>query len=874
MLSSAIVRVVEFCARRRWQVLIVGTVLAATAAAYDVARFSITTDTADLISQKLAWNQRQSIFSSAFPPKGISVVITSATPENVAAATSPLEQDLAKHPDLFRTVVQSGGGAFFQKNGLLFKPLADVKKSVAGLSNGQFLIGVLATDPSLRGIMKTLSLATDAVQAGELKLDQLSWPLALADRTLTNVLDGTSATFSWQELVQGSRSETKALRRFIEVDPNLDFAALQPGRKATDSIRRSVRDLKLDEKYGARVELTGPVPMNDDQFSVIRQSALRDTLTALFGAVIILWLALRSWRIVAAVFFSLMVGLAVTAGLGIAMVGSFNLISIAFFVLFVGLGVDFGIQFSVRYRSERYEHRNLREALRSAARKIGDPLALAAGATAVAFFSFLPTNYKGLFELGLVAGSGMLIAFACSIIFVPALLAILKPPGEAAPIGFRSLAPLDDFLQRHRIAVIAGTIGVVLAGTPLLFQLTFDSNPINLENPNAESVRTYRELQGTPETSGNDAEVLTASLDEADATAGRLAMLPEVSRTLTLNSFVPGDQDSKLAAIRAAAPRLLGSFKLPVQPVPSDKDTVEAIRKTAADLSRVALNVTGSTAEVARHVSDLLMRLAGSDAATRGKAEAATVPSLKDDLAGLRSSLDPEPVTVETLPSSLVRDWVLPDGRARVQVLPKGDVSHDDVLRGFASAVLAAEPSATGSAISLYESAKTVTSAFFEAGIIALAAIAVLLFFALRRLSDVLLTLIPLLIAGAVTLEICALTGMEINFANIIALPLLLGVGVAFKIYYIMAWRDGKTGLLQSSLTRAVLFSGMTNAVAFGSMWSSDYPGMSSMGKMMALALLCTMAAAVLFQPVLMGRPRQVEENSPSAPHLIPKAAE
>jgi hypothetical protein len=351
-------------------------------------------------------------------------------------------------------------------------------------------------------------------------------------------------------------------------------------------------------------------------------------------------------------------------------------------------------------------------------------------------------------------------------------------------------------------------------------------------------------------------------------------MLPEVSRTLTLNSFVPVDQDSKLAAIRAAAPRLLGSFKLPVQPVPSDKDTVEAIRKTAADLSRVALNVTGSTAEVARHVSDLLMRLAGSDAATRGKAEAATVPSLKDDLAGLRSSLDPEPVTVETLPSSLVRDWVLPDGRARVQVLPKGDVSHDDVLRGFASAVLAAEPSATGSAISLYESAKTVTSAFFEAGIIALAAIAVLLFFALRRLSDVLLTLIPLLIAGAVTLEICALTGMEINFANIIALPLLLGVGVAFKIYYIMAWRDGKTGLLQSSLTRAVLFSGMTNAVAFGSMWSSDYPGMSSMGKMMALALLCTMAAAVLFQPVLMGRPRQVEENSPSAPHLIPKAAE
>ena len=97
---------------------------------------------------------------------------------------------------------------------------------------------------------------------------------------------------------------------------------------------------------------------------------------------------------------------------------------------------------------------------------------------------------------------------------------------------------------------------------------------------------------------------------------------------------------------------------------------------------------------------------------------------------------------------------------------------------------------------------------------------------------------------GVVTLEICVLTGTALNFANIIALPLLLGVGVAFKIYYILAWREGKTGLLQSSLTRAVIFSAMTNAVAFGSMWSSSYPGMSSMGKMMALALLCTMAAA------------------------------
>ncbi|MDB5635161.1 MAG: hopanoid biosynthesis associated transporter HpnN, partial [Bradyrhizobium sp.] len=238
------------------------------------------------------------------------------------------------------------------------------------------------------------------------------------------------------------------------------------------------------------------------------------------------------------------------------------------------------------------------------------------------------------------------------------------------------------------------------------------------------------------------------------------------------------------------------------------------------------------------------------------------------DLDLVRKSLAPEVVTIRTLPSDLRRDWLAPDGRARAKAWPKGDPNDSNVLRSFATAVLRAEPSAAGGAISLYEAARTVTTAFIQAGILALAAITVLLLIALRRMTDVLLTLIPLLLAGVVTLEICVLDHLSLNFANIIALPLLLGVGVAFKIYYIMAWRAGKTGLLQSTLTRAVIFSAMTTAIAFGSMWASSYPGMSSMGKLMALALICTMFAAVLFQPVLMGRPRQITAHSEQDPNL------
>jgi len=858
MVRSAIVRIVAFCARFHWAVIIAGVVLMAATAIFDVSRFSINTDVQKLISQNLPWHARQVALTKAFPQKSISAVVTAPTPENAERATDELAQALKKNSELFPRVAQPDSGDFFDRNQLLLAPTSDVKRTISGLTQAAPILSQLSHDPSLRGVMNVLSFAAGQARQGQLKLEQLQWPLTLANETLNDVLSGKPAAFSWKDLLQGQHSSEEKRRHFLEIEPHLDFSKLQPGSAADQGIHRAAAQLSLEQKYGATVKLTGQVPMDDQQFSVIRDSALRDTLTAALGVLIVLWLALRSWKMIVAVFFSLLVGLATTAALGLAMVGSFNLISIAFFVLFVGLGVDFGIQFSVRYRAERHDHGTLQAALKSGANKVGSPLALAAAATAVGFFAFLPTSYSGLSELGLIAGGGMLIAFACSITLVPAMLALLNPPGEAAPVGFKFLRPLDDFLQRHRIAVVVATIGVVVVASPLLLHLPFDFNPVNLQSPTSPAVVTYHQLQNDPETSGSDAEILAPSIEQASATAKRLDGLPEVSRTITVNNYVPGDQDAKIAELKSASGRLRAALASGNHPAPTDEQTVASIRGAAKALSEAAGNQQGSAADIARNVSTQLTRLADADVDVRRQAEAAVISPLRYDLDQLRKSLSPQPISIKNLPPDLLRDWVLPDGRARVEALPKGDPNDSSVLQQFAASVLKAEPAATGPAITYYEGGRTVTTAFIEAGVFALIAIAILLFIALRRVVDVLLTLVPLLLAGAVTLEICVLDGLALNFANIIALPLLLGVGVAFKIYYIMAWRGGKTGLLQSALTRAVVFSAMTNAIAFGSMWASNYPGMSSMGKLMALALLCTMGAAVLFQPVLMGPPRQI----------------
>ena len=288
---------------------------------------------------------------------------------------------------------------------------------------------------------------------------------------------------------------------------------------------------------------------------------------------------------------------------------------------------------------------------------------------------------------------------------------------------------------------------------------------------------------------------------------------------------------------------------------PSPHSTALPINSTI-----IAGDAKGPGAVAAKRLAAASRKLAQADAPLRATAQEAFVVPLQIDVANLSNFLKAQPVTIANLPQSLKRQWLTPDGRARVEAAPKGDTNKTEVLRTFARTVLAVFPDAVGGPISILKSGDTVVTAFLEAGAYALLSIAILLWIVLRRFGDVLLTLVPLLLAGVVTLEICVLIGMPLNFANIIALPLLLGVGVAFKIYYITAWRAGQTNLLQSSLTRAVIWSALTTATAFGSLWLSKHPGTSSMGKLLALSLVCTMAAAVLFQPALMGKPRGHKE--------------
>jgi hopanoid biosynthesis associated RND transporter like protein HpnN len=844
VLKSALASVTGFCTRHAWAVIVAAGVLTLASGAFAVRHFAIDTDIGKLISTDLPWRQREMEHGKVFPQQfgTIFAVVEAATPELASKASATLAEALSQHSDLFRTVDEPGANKLFRHNGLLFLPTEEVEHNTAALSRARPLVQTLATDPSLRGVVQAMLLVLTGVEMRQITLDQTAYPWTLAAAALEDLVAGRPGYFSWRELMQGKTLTPMDLRRIIKIQPILDFGALQPGQKATQAIRQITSDLQLAAKYGARVRLTGPVAIQDEEFASLKEGVVTNTIATIAVVLVLLWLALKSAKIIFALFVSIFAGLIVTAGLGFMMVPALNPISVAFAVLFVGIGVDFGIQYSVRYRTERYDNGDLAAALTDAARNVGVPLTLAAIATAAGFFSFLPTAYGGLSELGMIAGVGMLVAYVSSITLLPALLKVLNPAGEKEPLGFSVLAPIDRFTTRYRIPIIVTAAVIVLGGLPLLYFQRFDFNPMNLRNAEAEATATYLDLRRDPATGASAIDILTPSLTAAREIADRLSKIPEVSRVMTLQSFIPDDQQTKLAFIQKAAAALEPALAQAARPAPTDKDNVDALNRGADYLRQMATAQPGPGAEAANRLANALTKLAQADPA-------------------LRDLLRAQPVTAENIPRNFAGDWIAPDGRANVQVYPKGDPNDNEVLRHFARAVLAVEPTATGGPISILEAGNTVVTAFIQAGAAALISITILLWITLRRIGDVLLTLIPLLFAGAATLEICALIDLPLNFANIIALPLLLAIGVAFEIYYVMAWRAGQTGLLQSSLTRAVIFSAATTGTAFGSLWLSSHPGMSSMGKLLALTLACTLVAAVLFQPLLMGHPRQRRDD-------------
>jgi hopanoid biosynthesis associated RND transporter like protein HpnN len=856
VIAAIVARIVEFARHRAAIVMAVCLILAVAAAVYAGGHLAVDTDIERMLPGNVAWRQNERALDEAFPQNNnlLVAVIDGRTPDLADQVAGELAEKMRDEPQLFTYVRQPDGGPFFDRNGLLFLTTEELEKVSQQLIAAQPLIGSLAHDPSLRGLFDALATFVSGAGTDKTAVAQLDPTLTMIGSVVQGIVDGKRRSLSWTQMMTGRKAEARDLRRFVMTRPVLDFSGLEPGATARVEIRRLAAELGIGPDSGTRLRLTGPVALDDEQFATLREGALRSTVLSVVMVCAILFVALRSAKLVGAIIVTLAAGFMLTAGFAALAIGSLNLISIAFGVLFIGLAVDFSIQFSIRYRDQRHRVGTFPAALRGTALTIGPSLVLAAGATAIGFLSFVPTRYTGIQALGWIAGAGMIIAIAMNFLLLPALLTLLRPRGEPEPIGFRHIAPFDRWLIERRRWVIGGAALLAAGSLALLPYIAFDFDPLNLKNPNTESVSTARDLMKDPMTTPYTAEVLAPTLPDAEALAERLGKLPEVSQVVTAASFIPEDQDKKLPVIEDLA-LLLGPTLNDPQPLPppSDDEVLKAIAVCGNAMAKA-----GKPGSPAAKLGAALHA-----AAQRGPT---IVPPLRDALlAGLLRRLDSlremtqaKPLTLESLPPELRDSWIAPDGRARIEVFPKGDARDNSVLEHFVAAVHSVAPDATGTPVTIQEAGRLISRAFFDAGIVGVAAITILLCVVLRRLREVAMVLAPLLLAALLTLAVTVVFGMPLNYANIIALPLLLGIGVAFDIYFVMNWRAGQTYHLQSSTARAVLFSALTTLSAFGSLGLSNDPATAGMGLLLTISLVCTLFCTFVVLPALLGPARTV----------------
>ena len=847
---------------------------------YVVSHLGIHGDTESLFSQDLPFKQVERRYHEAFPMlyENMFVVIDAPTPERAGEAAASLAARLEAEPRRFHRAYLPGGGEFFENHAFLYLETEELEDLADKLAIAQPYLAELSRDGTLRGLASMMARGGRAVREGDVSGDQLH---ALFDRFLEALsarIEGRPYHLSWAEVLADGDFDLDSRRRFLLVQPVLEFDEFQPAKRSILAVRRIANELGFTPESGVIVRITGDVALSFEEMEVLRTQAVAAGIASLVLVAIILILGLRSIRMVLSTLATLIVGLVWTAGFTAAAIGHLNLISVCFAVLFIGLGVDFGIHVCIRYRELLASGLEHSVALNETARDVGSSIFLCATTTAIGFFAFVPTDFIGVAELGLISGTGMFISLFCTLTLLPALLSLRPiPAGREYAAGVSwSNASFTNLPLRHPRAIRGTALVMGIGAVLLLPQARFDNNPLNVRDPSSESVRTFNELLEKGASSPWSLNAVAPSLESAQFLAERLKALDVVERVVTVSDYVPADQENKLGIIEDVA-----MFVAPPPgpdgkvPPPSLAEQEEALVDLSRELGR--LQEFGEPSELVASASRLrpvlgryLQRLTDSPDPTREleALQSSMLGTLPEQLRMLNAALSAGHVTLEKLPDTILERMITADGRVRIQIFPRDDLNDHAALAAFVDGVKTVTPEVAGSASEILESGRSVVRALTQAMLSAFIVITLFLLILWRRIDDTALVLIPLLLASALTVAAAVLLDIPFNFADVIVLPLLLGIGVDSGIHLVHRVRvaaEDEVNLLATSTARAVAYSALTTIASFGSLGLATHLGLATLGRLLTIGVCFTVVCNLIVLPALIRprsrRPELVDSN-------------
>ena len=848
--------------------------LGALALNYTLDHLSINTDTSELIDPDAPFQQFSRRYEQAFSQDlhTMLLVVESETPELTASATRRLLRLINADHEHFRSAYIPGNEPFFRRNGLLYLETAELQSLSDSLSQAQPFIGRIARQPNLSGFLSILSDALTVKEAEAFDLNKLTDTVAGA---LHKSLNDGNALLSWQDLLQ--EGSERSATGFILVSPVFDYSQIRPARAAIETVRKAAASIQDPNLPAVKVRISGEVGLEDDELAGVSTGTFSASVFSVVLVLGILLIAYRSVLLTLATLATLALGMVFCGAFAAFAVGKLNLISLAFAVSNIGLGVEYAIHLCLRYHDNLARHIGKDIALRGTLQSTAPALLLSAGTTSIGLFAFIPTDYKGVSELGLLAGTSLFICLLTTFVALPALLKIVPAPLNRQAKGIdHPLSRWPDKIgrlpQHFAKPITIATLALTGLSAILAFELQTDFNPINLRDPNTESVIAFKELMQNKDSTPLTLTVLADDAAAAKTLQRELAKLPTVDKTVSLFDLVPADQEAKLALIDEMA--LMLGIQAPQFPaLQSDPDPVPGIANllhaiNAALASNPATERQRALLALKKEFEDVLLELELRQAPARqlfiDKIQTTLLGTLPNVMNDLFAGLQAQAVTLEDLPAEIRSKWLSKQGWYRIQIYPKQDLNDLDNLRDFIGEVQSVAPETTDLPIMYWESMREVIAAFQQAITIALATIALLLYLIRRNLFDTLLLLTPLVLAGLFTIASAVVTGTPINFANIIALPLLLGLGVDNGIHMFEKLRQSPSterNIYQSSTARAIFYGALTTTSSFAGLAFSPHQGIASMGLIITMGIfwimVCTFIILPAFSQWIYGRSRR-----------------
>jgi hopanoid biosynthesis associated RND transporter like protein HpnN len=856
-----LVGTVMFSRRRYVFVIALALLLALGSLGLIVNNFKINTDTTRLLFKHGSFTRLNNRLARDFPSLSsrIIIVVHSGEPSTTVDAVTDIVHVLKRHPRSYPFVYAPNAEPLFQRDGLLFLSRPRLRSVLQSVAQAEPFLGAVLNHPNVKGYALFLGEIIQHLH----HLPQGEQPLLVSilkqNVALVSGRSPSSKTGLHFEKAFLGRSLATFSTETAEVIVSLPHGSgtARHARRAVQRLRLLLSNDHALARTGAHWALTGSVVLGLDQLRAVTSGTQLATVLSIVFSMALLILGLRSARLLLPILITLLMGLLYTAAFALGVLGPLNLISVAFGVLFIGLGVDFSIQFCIRLQEELAKQSDPNMAFSATAYRIGFALVIAAVAAASCFYAVIPTGYSGIRDLGIIAGTGALVALVLNLTLLPALLTLFRAGRitiARPPVPFAKLP-----VQKMGRPVLMFSLFMIALSLFLIPRLSFDFDLAHLENRDSVAYRVLHKLEKKLTFSPYTLEAIAPNLNQAARWATDLHRLPSVGRVLTLRSYIPSNQKTKIAMISNTA--------LLYPPFVSAPARITLGRNVPHDcqlLSRLGREAGRHAAEAPTPLKDVLLRFSNAfNRAFGTRCSRTAMASLNQGaiapLVGLGVKvvrlLNPTPVTVQSLPATLRRNYLAVNGHARVEIFSRLNLHHARNLQEFVDQVTRVIPNVGGTPVLFVRGGQIVTAAFRQASLLAFLFIVVVVCIVLRNIRDVALTLVPLVLSVSLTLSTLALLGVRFNLANIIVIPLSIGLSVAFGIYMILRWKNNHYDIrqvLRSSVPEGIMVSGMTTLVVFGTLVLTPSPGLYSLGTTLLIALFWTLVSSLVILPCIL----------------------